>query len=495
MYSLASLIIISSNSVEPVYQQIANQLLKLIKGGTLTTGHRLPSTRELSEQLKVHRKTIVRAYDELLVQGWLQSETGNGTFVSEKLPFIAPEKLMARSTQKGSNLKTAGYNIDNADHLARKLIKHTSQYHLDDGYPDGRLAPLTDLSRAYRTQLRAGNQYVRLGYGDPKGSIWLREELCTYFAETRGLNITSENILITRGTIMGLYLVSTALLKPGDNIVIGDLGWTGANMNFLQAGANVIKIPVDGHGIIVDELREICRVKPIRMVYVTPHHNYPTTVALRADRRMQLLQLAKEFDFIVFEDDYDYDFHYQNKPLQPLAGADVTGHVLYCGSFTKAIAPAFRIGYLVGPENVIQRLATLRRIVDRQGDNLVENAVAELLQLGIIQKHVRKSLRAYHERRDLFCELLKYHLQDKVDFKMPEGGMALWATFDQSINIYDLQKQALARDIYINDGSGQFTRQSAEQSLRLGFASSTVTELEYIAETLGKLTSCQVSLK
>lgn len=486
MYPLATLILINSEP-EPVYLQIANQLLKFVKDGTLTAGHRLPSTRKLSAQLKVHRKTIIRAYDELLVQGWLESETGNGTFVSKKLPLLATEKLIEGNINTAGNLKLAGFEIDDATHLARKLIKHTSQYHLDDGYPDGRLAPLTELSRAYRTQLRSGNQYARLGYGDPKGSKWLREELCTYFADTRGLNVTAENILITRGTIMGLYLVATALVKPGDNVIIGELGWTGANMNFLQAGANVTKIPVDEHGLVVDELHKLCLVKPIRLVYVTPHHNYPTTVPLRADRRMQLLQLARQFNFIIFEDDYDYDFHYQNRPLQPLAGADTTGHVLYCGSFTKTIAPGFRVGYLVGAENVIQRLSSLRRIVDRQGDNLLENALAELLQLGIIQKHLRKSVRIYRERRDVFCELLKYHLKSKVDFQIPEGGMAVWSTFDRSLDLAELQKQALRNDIYINDGSGQFMRTPAEHSLRLGFASSNHSELEYITETLAQL--------
>jgi len=286
---------------------------------------------------------------------------------------------------------------------------------------------------------------------------------------------------------MGLYLVSTALLKTGDHVVISEMGWAGANMNFLQAKANVIMIPADGHGIIIEELRKLCLVKKIRLVYVTPHHHYPTTVVLRADRRMQLINLAKEFGFIIFEDDYDYDFHYLNKPLQPLLGADKSGHVLYCGSFTKTIAPGFRVGYLVGPENVIQHLAMLRRIVDRQGDSMLENAIAELLQLGTIQKHIRKALRIYRGRRDIFCELMTYHLKNKVDFQLPEGGMAVWTTFNPAINVKDLLEKALRKGIYINDGSGQCTSRPAENSLRLGFASSNLMELEYMVETIGAL--------
>ncbi len=198
-----------------------------------------------------------------------------------------------------------------------------------------------------------GNPYVKLGYGDTKGSAWLRQELSVYLNETRGLKITADNILITRGTIMGLYLVSTGLLQSGDNVVVGELGWGGANMNFLQSGSNVLKVPVDEHGLVVEALEQLCKNQSVRLVYVTSHHHYPTTVALRADRRLKLLQLAEVHGFIIFEDDYDYDFHYLSKPLLPLASADRAGMVLYCGSFTKTISPAFRVGYLVGPENVI----------------------------------------------------------------------------------------------------------------------------------------------
>jgi len=488
MQLIATSIVIDPDAEQPVYLQIANQLLGLIKEGTLPTAQRLLSTRKLAELLKVHRKTIVRAYDELLVQGWLESEAGNGTFVSKNLPVVKLEKLPVNIGKQATPLKTAGYRIGTPAFLERKLLKHTTRYHLDDGYPDGRISPLTELSRAYRTQLRAGSPYSRLGYGDPKGSLWLREELSRFFFDSRGFNITAENILITRGTIMGIYLVSAALLQPGDNVVMGELGWMGANMNFLQAKANVLRIGVDQHGIVIEELRQLCLLKNIRLVYITPHHNYPTTVALRADRRMQLLNLAEEFGFIIFEDDYDYDFHYLNRPLQPLAGADKTGNVLYCGSFAKTIAPGFRVGYLVGPENVIQHLSGLRRIIDRQGDSMLESAIAELLHFGTIQKHLRRSLRIYRERRDAITELMKYHLLDKVNFQSPDGGMAVWTTFDPAINVKELLGKALKKDIYINDGSGQCSNVYAENSLRLGFASSTPSELEYMIETIGKLT-------
>lgn len=478
MQVLSSFLHIDKNDTSPVYLQIGNQLMGLVKAGTLPAGYRLPSTRQLALSLSVHRKTVIRAYDELLAQGWLESQTGSGTFVARHLPAFKPQALTPGFTNAA---QIAGFNIQTATHLHRKVALNNTLLHLDDGFPDTRLAPVLDMSRAYRTQLLTGNPYTRLGYGDTRGSVWLREELATYLNQTRGLHITPANIILVRGTVMGLYLACTGLLQAGDTVVTGEPGWMGAQMNILQAGANLIKIPVDEYGLDIDELDQLCRQQPVRMVYVTSHHHYPTTVALRADRRVQLLALAQKHGFIIFEDDYDYDFHYQNKPLMPLASADEAGMVLYCGSFSKTISPAIRVGYLVGAENVIEHLARLRRIVDRQGDTLLENAVAELLQNGIIQRHLRKSLRVYRQRRDVFCDLMNSQLHHHVQFKVPDGGLAVWTQFDQHIDLTKLSQSALKQGLYLDGESVD------SNTIRLGFASSTVEELALSVEILAKL--------
>ena len=480
MQVFSSGLIIDKDAALPVYIQLANQLMALVKAGTLKAGHRLPGTRQLAAELNVHRKTVIRAYDELLAQGWLESRTGSGTYVAAHLPVSKPQKLLSNTHDVA---KIAGFSVKMAPHLQRKIADLNIELHLDDGFPDVRIAPVLDISRAYRTQLLTGNPYTRLGYADPKGSTWLREELAAYLNITRGLRVTPANILIVRGTVMGLHLACAGLLEPGDTVVAAEPGWAGAETNFLQAGANLLKIPVDEYGIDIDMLDALCRKHPVRLVYVTSHHHYPTTVALRADRRIHLLLLAQKHGFIIFEDDYDYDFHYQNKPLMPLASADDAGMVLYCGSFSKTISPAIRVGYLVGPENVIEHLAQLRRTIDRQGDTMLENAMAELLQNGIIQRHLRKSLRTYHERRDIFCNLMGDYLKNYVDFKVPDGGMAIWTHFDQKINLHDLAQGALKKGLYFQGENAM----CAPNFTRLGFASSTPAELERCVEILAKL--------
>ncbi|WP_159467683.1 PLP-dependent aminotransferase family protein [Dyadobacter sp. 3J3] len=487
MQPFSSLIIPDKNSKQPVYIQIANQLMDLIRKGLLKTGYKLPGSRQLAGSIHVHRKTVVRAYEELLAQGWLESRVGTGTFIAASFPELKPQFSLASPLKYNDSSKKSGFTFDIKPHLNRMLIKNNMKFHLDDGFPDPRLAPLEELSRAYRTQLLTGNSYARLGYGDTAGSFWLRKELSEYLNETRGLQTSPENVLIIRGTVMGLYLASTGLLKKGDSVVLGELSWATATSNFLQAGANILKISVDEFGISIEALEKICLKQTIRMVYVTSHHHYPTTVALRADRRIQLLHLSEKYGFIIFEDDYDYDFHYLSKPLLPLAGADRSGMVLYCGSFTKAISPAFRVGYLVGSENVISYLAQLRRIIDRQGDTMLENAMAELLQNGVIQRHLRKSLRTYHKRRDYFCDLLKSELHEHLHFQKPVGGMAIWTIFDKKIKLKELTSKALQNDLYFSDGSENNSATEIRNATRLGFASSTTEELEECVGIIKKI--------
>lgn len=468
---------LTKSSATPRYIQLIEQLTIAIKNGVLQPKTVLPSTRYLGELLGVHRKTIVRAYEDLIVQGWLESKKGSGTYVAQNLPIVERSSIASKQRVGANSAQVAGFPFQQPKHLDREFINTQTLYRLDDGFPDPRLAPLHELSRAYRTQLIIGNSYGRLGYDDPQGSSSLREELVKHLQLTRGINVTKENILITRGTVMGLYLAGVGLISTGDHVVVGAPGWLSANLNFKQAGAILIEIPVDEYGIDTDVLEKLCKQQKIRMVYATSHHHYPTTVSLRAERRMQLLGLAVKYGFIIFEDDYDFDFHYLNRPLSPLASADDAGMVLYSGSFSKTISPAFRVGYLVGAVDVIRQLAKLRRIIDRQGDTMLDNAMAELLQDGSIQRHLRKSLRVYKQRRDVFCALLQSELSNFLNFDLPEGGMAVWTKFDPAIDMVRLSKIGLQKGLYFSDGKVHDSPFQIRNATRLGFASSNLEEL------------------
>jgi GntR family transcriptional regulator/MocR family aminotransferase len=459
-----------------IYLQLSDAILLLIKKGNLRSGQKLISSRDLAKLVGINRITVSKAFEELQMQGWLESFVGKGTFVSSHIPEVEPTKLQQATINKGQ--KMAGFTLNEKQYLSNPYFVPNATYHLDDGYPDPKLAPLKELYRAYRNQLTRSGVYQKFGsYGSPDGSEFYKQALSRYLNETRGLNTTEENILSVRGTLMGINLVCTALIKPGDVVVSGIPGWQRAEHNFLHAKANHIGIPVDEHGLIVDELKKICKQKKVRMVYVTPHHHYPTTVSLRIDRRLELLRLANEYGFIIFEDDYDFDFHYAHRPLLPLASADENGMVIYCGSFSKSFSPAFRMGYLVASENVIKHLANVRMLLDRQGDHILDNAMAELLNDGTVQRYVRKALTIYEERRDYFCNLLSNELDEVVNFTIPDGGMTVWTKFDKRINLDLLSQKAYAKGLYISDGKMHQYPTYNENAIRLGFASSSIEQL------------------
>lgn len=477
MIPFKSLIQIDKTAATPVFVQLSNQLGQLIRAGVLAPGQRLPGTRQLASLLVLNRQTVVAAYDEGLAQGWLESRLGSGTYVAPHFPDIQPLPLQPNAPNPVAPATTPGYAFESLGFLKRPLLTYPTQLRLDDGFPDIRLAPMEELGRAYRSYFRWGNPQRHFGYADTKGHSVLREQLSIHLNETRGLRTTPDNILITRGSIMGLHLTCQVLLRPTDWVVTGETTWSGATMNIQQAGAQVLTVPVDQYGLDVEALAQLCRHYPVRMVYVTPHHHYPTTVTLRPDRRIRLLQLAEQYRFAILEDDYDYDFHYLSRPVLPLASADRMGMVVYVGSLTKSVAPAFRVGYVVAPTALIEELARLRRIIDRQGDPMLEFAIGQLFKTGELKRHFRKALRAYQDRRDCFCQLLGTELSGHIQFTQPDGGMAVWTTFDPAIDMAALAQKAAAKGLFLANGLAHNPPGQQLNGTRLGFASSTETEL------------------
>lgn len=481
---LFSRIKVNTGAERPVYLQLSDRILALIRQGKLKPGQRLPSSRTVAALLSLNRLTVSRAYEELQLQGWLEGFVGRGTFVPAHIPEPDPKKL----STAGQARKTAGFTIGEQHYIPNPYFIPKAPLHLDDGYPDPSLAPLKEIYRAYRNQLTRSGLYRKFGgYSFPDGQEQYKSALSRYLGETRGIKTSTRNILSVRGTLMGLNLVCNALIRPGDIVVSGIPGWQRAEHNFVHAGARHIGIPVDAQGLEVTALEQICKRKKVRMVYVTPHHHYPTTVALRIDRRLELLRLAERYGFIIFEDDYDFDFHYSHRPLLPLASADENGMVIYCGSFSKSFSPAFRAGYLVAPENVIRHLANVRILLDRQGDHILDNAMAALLDDGTLQRYARKALTIYQERRDHFCDLLQQELGGHASFSVPEGGMTVWTKFARNTNLELLAKQAYAQGLYLSDGSMHRYPGFDENAVRLGFASSTkpaLTQSVRILKTL-----------
>jgi GntR family transcriptional regulator/MocR family aminotransferase len=275
---------------------------------------------------------------------------------------------------------------------------------------------------------------------------------------------------------MALQLLAQLVLAPTDVVVVAERSYRAAEAIFHQAGARLHRVGLDAQGLLVDEVAALCQRQRVRLLYLTPHHHFPTTVTLSAPRRMQLLALAETHDFIILEDDYDFDYHYEGSPILPLASADRHGRVLYVGSLSKALAPAIRLGYVVAPPDVIAALSPLRRVVDRQGDVLLEAAVAELLAEGEFIRHLKRARRLYHQRRDLACQVLHEELAAWLTFTVPAGGLAIWGQFQPVVQLPQLVAYCHQLGLGLSDGTRYRLDGTNDGSLRLGFASLTPEE-------------------
>ena len=419
---------------------------------------------------------MVAAYDELLAQGWLETQSSRGTFVSQRLPEIKPIpfKKSALAAPIDARQK-AGFPFQLNPLLRLPILKGSNALAFNDGFPDVRIAPWDALSRAYRTTLRQGFRKNLLFYGETTGEPSLRAAVTDYLRESRGLPISMDNVLITRGTMMAIHLAVQCIVQPGEVVVVGEVSYTSCNLIIRQGGANLVTVPVDEQGMDVDAIEQLCRTTAVRMVYVTPHHQHPTTVIMPAERRLRLLQLAQKHGFCILEDDYDYDFHYNSSPILPLAAADAGRNVVYVGSLSKVFSPALRVGYVVAPAEVIEAMANLRRIIDRQGDNLLEAAVAVLFRDGEMRRHLKKAQKIYHRRRDLFCGLLKAELGNVVEFSIPTGGLAVWARFDRAFPLPEVARKSREKGLWISDGLHYGAPLNAT---RLGFAAVNEEEIE-----------------
>jgi GntR family transcriptional regulator/MocR family aminotransferase len=482
MLPYKSLIQVDRNASVSLHIQVCNIFISLITNGTLQPADILPGSRVLAQLIGINRNTVKLAYQELVSQGWAESIERKGVFVLSKLPVVA--KPIAAGAAKNIRHQEAFIWTNKFENAWITRGAEKTMLTIDGGFPDVRLAPIDLLMREYRSLSRRlyGKNFLK--YGSSKGSENLRAAICSYLSHTRGLTVPVENIVITKGSQMGIYLAAQMLLNPADNIAVGLSNYLLADDTFRYAGANLIRIPVDGNGMDVDYLEKVLQHNNIKAVYIIPHHHYPTTVTMSTERRLKLLKLAKEYRFAIIEDDYDFDFHYDNKPYLPLASIDHNQNVIYIGSVTKTFAPALRIGFMIGPSAFVDAAAALRELIDKQGDTVLEEAFAVMFNSGEMDRYFRKSLKIYRQRRNLFCQVLKSNFNEDIAFNNPEGGLAVWANFDQRIDLIKMAEGAAKKRLQIDDGRFYRNESFAANGIRMGFASLDENE---IVEALGIL--------
>lgn len=447
---LKQLIFFEKSSATAVYIQISQQIINAIQRGYLTEGDWLPGTRTFSQLFNINRNTVVAIYDELASQGWVEMIPNKGTCILVPEQRTATIKASSQPiAQAHEYSKITGFPFQSSLNLVPTQEHIQTKYSINDGQPDLRLHPTHQFSKWYSASMKRKslvskwNQIGNTTYSN------FEIQLCNYLNASRRFHIKPNNLISTRSIEMSLYIVSRVLLQPNDIVLVGHLSNYTANMIFQQAGATIKTIPVDNDGIDIDYIKTHFVKHSIRCVYVCAQRHYPTTKALSAERRLQLMQLAKEYKFAIIEDDFDYDFQFEGSAMLPMASSDAHGVIIYLGKMGQSLFPSFQTGFVVAPQHVISEAKNYLKILDSQGDLIQEQMLSELIYEGEIHRLLKKNVIIYKKRRDFLCHCLSQNFNNHVFWEKPSGGLAIWLRFEPKISLIKLAQKALELDLFL----------------------------------------------
>ena len=378
--------------------------------------------------------------------------------------------------------KKTGFPFQESFHLASTIQLSNTKYSINDGKPDLRLHPVHQFSRWYSSSMKRKTLINKWNKSDPFFNSLFQTQLCNYLNATRGFHISPNNIVNTRSTEMSLYVVSQLLLKQNDIVLVGNLSNYASNMIFQQTGARIKTIPVDKNGLNIEYIKKHFVKHSIRCVYICAHRDYPTTVKLSTERRLALLQLAKEYKFAIIEDDYDYDFQFEGSAMLPMATADTNGMVIYLGKLGQSLFPSFQTGFVIAPENLISEAKNYLQLLDKQGDLIQEQMLSELITEGEIYRLMKKNIVNYKQRRDYFCKLLTTYFKEVAQWNIPTGGLAIWLQFEPKISLIKLAKEANKNDLFIPNTVLYQDKNTC--AIRVGFGHLDTDEIEPVIKRL-----------
>lgn len=443
-------------------RQLYEALRRRVLDGRLASGTRLPASRDLAAALAISRNSVVRAYDQLYAEGFIEGRVGDGTYVAQ-LPQA--KKLSTKvSTGFSTGLPTA-LSTKTAilpDVLSSKVIHSGGLLRLENNHLP---APPSGPPRAFRVGVPAFDLFPfdvwaklnaafwrkpdlqQLCYGDPAGDARLRGMIAAYLRSSRGMQCTAEQIVITSGAQQGISLCAQLLVEPGDAVAVENPGYRAAGHAFAVAGGRLHGVAVDSEGIDCAELNSI---GDCRLTYVTPSHQYPTGVVMSLARRLELLAWAERTQGWIVEDDYDGEYRYSGAPLAPLAALDRQGRVLYVGTFGKVAFPALRLGYLVLPPTLAQAFSQRRAVDVRHSEVSTQAVMAEFMAAGHFQRHIRRMRRAALSRRNTLLNGWPLGIPGVGSLPSVSAGLHLTVAVDSYAREQALIEKAISVDVEIN---------------------------------------------
>lgn len=459
----------------PGYLRIAEALRTAIQAGQAKPGERLPSSRVLAGELGVHRHTVTAAMDELVAEGWLEAGERRAHRVSKVLPseFFSPAVGGKKATVFERKFKWR-LARQSTTPLCGLVDTHGYRYAFQGGQPDLRLFPYDEFRACMAESLRR-MPVAHGGYGDPAGHAGFIERLQEYLRRLRAL--TGRRIVVTHGAQEGIFLITQLLVNPGDKVAVESPGYAAAWDAIRAAGGEPVPVKVDANGMDPDALEAAIEKQRVRLIYLTPHHQYPTTVTLPPARRIRIYELATRHQIPIVEDDYDHEFHFRCQPIVPMASNDPCGLVIYISTLSKVMFPSARIGFLAVPEELYMPLSRQRAIVTRQNSIFMQDAVARWMESGGFERHLKRMRRIYQERRNAMVESLEAGRRRglKLDWSVPDGGMALW--LDCGADSDRVVAGAAAAGVFVASESEFWPGMCPGTHVRLGYASQTPEEI------------------
>lgn len=463
----------------PYHRQVYEQVRGAILSGRLRPGDRLPATRDLAARLGLARNTVARAYGDLLAEGYLEGRVGSGTYVAPGLGGEAGAQAEGKPA-----LAPSGQPRRLSDWVGRALREARDRqvisalpYDFRPGTPDWDAFPRTLwlqlLGRALR---REAGELTR--YGDPAGYLPLRQAIARHLAISRGVVTAADQVVIVSGSQQALDLLARLRVDPGEAVAVEDPGYPEARRVFAAADARLIPVPVDDEGLAVEEL--VRQREEPRIVYVTPSHQFPTGATLPLTRRLALLEWAARRDVLIVEDDYDSEFRYAGRPVESLQGLDRAGRVAYVGTFSTVLFPPFRVGYAVLPPDLVGPFVQAKWLADRQTPTLEQLALADFLEEGHFERHLRRMRRLAADRRAALLAAVEEHLGSHVAPPRACAGMHVMlrlagpgpATVDGGPTALEtaVVAGAAARGVGVYPVGSCRIRPSADSAILLGYA-------------------------
>ena len=391
-------------------ERICAMLRQAIHNGALNLNARLPSSRLLAQDLTVSRVTVEAAYAQLENEGYLTRQIGRGTFVACQFP----EKTQRNTPPPPILLSSRGNQITATGGCNDPLFPQA----FAAGSPDLRAFPHQIWRRLIQQRLRLDGEKL-MRYGDPQGLPLLRETIAAYLSQSRGVRCHADRIMILTSSQQALHMIALLLCDQDDTVWLEEPGYSGAWQAFRSAGTRTHGIKVDEHGAI-----PVSEGNP-KLVYLTPSHQYPTGGTLSLSRRLAWLDFARRNNCWLIEDDYDSEFHYDQRPQPALQGLASDARVLYMGTFSKVLYPSLRLAWLVVPDALIEPLCRLRSIMDGHSSQLMQAVTADFIQNGHFSAHLRLMRQLYASRRHILCRELENKLEDKLTLLTHQGGLQL----------------------------------------------------------------------